>query len=367
MSRARDLADLGGSADAGTVTGKSLIINGDMAVAQRGTSETGVTSSKYANAPDRFKAGMYDCGTWTASQSTTSPDGFSNSYKLACTADKATLGTGSNVQLIQRFEGQNLQHLQKGTSGAKSITISFYVRTNKTGTYTLELFDRDNTRVFSKTYSVSSADTWEYKSVTFDGDTTGAFDNDNAVSLDVNWWLAAGTDYTTGTFSTGWSARTDANRASPSQVNIADSTSNTWHITGVKLEVGTTATPFQHESYADNLRKCQRYYQIISDQANGNGVMFAGRSVGTTSVKYAVPVTVPLRASPIGLADDPVLYAYSGGARVGSSSSTTVVQSFSIYSSFVTLSSSTFSVTDDRIYNIGALDANDTIILDSEL
>jgi hypothetical protein len=277
MSRARDLADLGGSADAGTVTGSNLIINGDMAVSQRGTSETGITSSKYANAPDRFKAGMYDCGTWTASQSTTSPDGFSNSYKLACTTAKATLGTGSNVQLIQRFEGQNLQHLQKGTSGAKSITISFYVRTNKTGTYTLELFDRDNTRVFSKTYSVSSADTWEYKSVTFDGDTTGAFDNDNAVSLDVSWWLAAGTDYTSGTFSTGWAARTDANRASPSQVNVADSTSNTWHITGVKLEVGSTATPFQHESYAENLRKCQRYFE--TNYPDGN---YPGDVIGDT-------------------------------------------------------------------------------------
>lgn len=243
-----------------TTPAPSLIINGDMAVAQRGTSETGLTSSQYANAPDRFKFGAYDGGTWTASQSTTSPDGFGNSYKLDCTTAKATLASDSNVLLYQRLEGQDLQQLQKGTSGAKSLTVSFYVRTNKTGTYTLELFDRDNTRVFSKTYSVSSADTWEYKSVTFEGDTTGAFGNDNAVSLDVIWWLVGGTDFTSGTFSTGWASRTDANRVISSQVNMADSTSNEWYITGVKLEVGNTATPFKHESYAENLAKCQRYY-----------------------------------------------------------------------------------------------------------
>ena len=267
MSKAAELAALIGSQTA--LSNRNLIINGAMTVSQRGTSETGVTSGKYANAPDRFRIGMYDCGTWTASQSTTTPDGFANSYKLNCTTAKATLASDSNIQFFQRLEGQDLQQLQKGTSGAKSLTVSFYVRTNKTGTYTLELFDRDNNRVFSKTYSVSSADTWEYKSVTFEGDTTGAFDSDNAVSLDVSWWLAAGTDFTGGTFSSGWASKTDANRVSSSQVNIADSNTNEWYITGVQLEVGETATPFEHRSFGDALVACQRYYQAHGNGTNG--------------------------------------------------------------------------------------------------
>ncbi len=262
MSKAAELAALIGSQTA--LSNRNLIINGAMQVAQRGTSETGVTSSQYADAPDRFKVAITTGGTWTVSQSTTSPDGFSNSYKFDCTTANGSLSSDSNIQLLQRIEGQNLQGLAKGTSSAKSVTVSFYVRTNKTGTYTLELFDRDNTRTFSKTYTVSSADTWEFKSVTFAGDTSGALDNDNAASLDVSWFLAAGTDFTSGTFSSGWASKTDANRVSSSQVNLADSTSNEWYITGVQLEVGEQATPFEHRSYPDELRKCQRYFYFMN-------------------------------------------------------------------------------------------------------
>ena len=258
MSKAAELAALIGSQTA--LSNKNLIINGAMQVAQRGTSEASVTSSQYADAPDRFKIAITTGGTWTVSQSTTSPDGFSNSYKFDCTTANGSLSSDSNIQLLQRIEGQNLQRLAKGTSSAKSVTVSFYVRTNKTGTYTLELFDRDNTRTFSKTYTVSSADTWEFKSVTFAGDTSGALDNDNAVSLDVSWFLAAGTDFTSGTFSSGWASKTDANRVHSSQVNLADSTDNEWHITGVQLEVGDVATAFEHRSIGDELARCQRYF-----------------------------------------------------------------------------------------------------------
>ncbi len=307
MSRAREFADLAGSADAGGLTGRRLTINGAMQVSQRGTSETGVTSTRYANAPDRFVIGMYDCGTWTVSQSTTTPDGFANSYKLDCTTAKATLASDSNIQFYQRLEGQDLQQLQKGTSGAKSLTVSFYVRTSKTGTYTLELFDRDNNRVFSKTYSVSSANTWEYKSVTFEGDTTGAFDNDNANSLDVSWWLAAGTDYTGGTFSSGWASRVEGNRGSPSQVNIADSTSNEWYITGVQLEVGETATPFEHRSYGDELARCLRYFQ----KSDPNRVIVSGDATDTGAYYLTVPYESSMRTAPTITFSDNSAYGFN--------------------------------------------------------
>ena len=198
---------------------------------------------------------------------------------------------------MQRIEGQNLQQLAKGTSGAKSVTVSFYVRTNKTGTYTLELFDRDNTRTFSKTYTVSSANTWEFKSVTFAGDTSGELDNDSAVSLDVSWFLAAGTDFTSGTFSSGWASKTDANRVSSSQVNLADSTSNEWYITGVQLEVGDVATAFEHRSYADELLRCQRYYQVTG-KVSSNYHVFPAQRFSSTKAFFSVPIATSMRGDP---------------------------------------------------------------------
>lgn len=296
MSKAAELAALIGSQTA--QSNRNLIINGAMQVAQRGTSETGVTSSQYADAPDRFKVSMTTGGTWTVSQSTTSPEGFSNSYKFDCTTANGSLSSDSNIQLLQRIEGQNLQQLAKGTSGAKSITVSFYVRTNKTGTYTLELFDRDNTRSFSKTYTVSSANTWEFKSVTFAGDTSGALDNDNAVSLDVSWFLAAGTDFTGGTFTTGWESRVDGNRVSSSQVNLADSTSNEWYITGVQIEVGEQATPFEHRSFGDELARCQRYYFRTTGSSTGYGNLATVSRIGDTLYRGVVEFPVTMRSRP---------------------------------------------------------------------
>jgi hypothetical protein len=242
---------------------RNLIINGAMQVAQRGTSETSVTSTGYKQAPDRYHLTLSSAGTWTASQSTTSPSGFSNSYKLACTTANASLSAGSYFLFRQKFEGQNLQHLKKGTSDALTTTLSFWVRSSKTGTYICELRDDDNGRTIAKSYTVSSADTWEYKSITFEGDTTGTLDNDNASSLVVQWWLVAGTNYTSGTLATSWETNTNANRA-VGQVNLADSTSNDWYITGVQLEVGSVATPFEHRSFGEEEMLCRRYFQLIT-------------------------------------------------------------------------------------------------------
>ena len=239
---------------------RNLVTNGAMQVAQRGTSQTGVTSGGYKDAPDRFKIEADSAGTWTLSQSTTAPDGFSYSYKFDCTTANTSLSAGSKLSISQRIEGQDLQHLKKGTSGAESITLSFWVRSAKTGTYIVQLKDQDNNRTYSQAYTISSADTWEHKTLTYAGDTTGAFDNDNADSLRIFWWLVAGTDYTSGTLATAWQAHNHPDRA-VGQVNLADSTSNEWYITGTQLEVGETATPFEHRSYGDELARCQRYYQ----------------------------------------------------------------------------------------------------------
>ena len=274
-----------------------IIINGDMSVAQRTTSTSSVSSGA-TYIVDRFFVSPSSAGTWTMSQSTTTPtgQGFGKSFKMDCTSATTSLGAAANLIFQQRIEGQNLQALKKGTSSAEAVTFSFWVRSNKTGTYTLEMYDNDNTRQISKTYTISSADTWEKKTVNFAGDTTGAFDNDNASSLTILFWLGAGSNFTSGTFSESWSSATTANRVSSSQVNLADSTSNEWYITGLQMEVGefdsTSIPSFPFESFTSNLIKCSRYYTQINQNGANGWRTFAGRVNGSSDTEN-IGITLP--------------------------------------------------------------------------
>ncbi len=252
---------------ADNVNFRNIIINGDMSIAQRGTSASSLTSSGY-HALDRFRCVIVTAGTWTISQSTTVPSGqgFANSMKWDNTTADGSLGASDFVSVQQFIEGQNLQYLKKGTSSAESLTVSFWVRSNKTGTYILELKDNDNTRAISQSYTISSADTWEKKTLTFAGDTTGTLDNDNNASFLVQFALAAGSDYTSGSLQTSWGAETTANRY-VGQVNLADSTANEWYMTGLQVEAGTSASDFEFLPYDVNLRRCQRYfYKLLQEQ-----------------------------------------------------------------------------------------------------
>jgi len=318
MSRARDLADLGGSADAGTVTGDSLIINGDMAVAQRATLATGVGNGDSGyHTVDRFQFVETNSptGEFTMSQSTEAPEGFGNSLKMECTTADTTLGSDDALEIRTVLEGQNLQVFKKGTSNAEKMALSFWVRSDKTGTYTIGLIDKDNSnRITSKSYSIDTANTWEYKILIFDGDTTGAFANDNGRSLDIGWYLGAGANFKSGTLATIWQANDTADRVHSSQVNLSDTVGNEWYITGVKLEVGSTATNFKHESYAENLAKCQRYYQRFTESTTSNG--FCNGTSYSNLAHYFVfhhPVRMRTRAS-IGYSALSDLKLYTQGA-----------------------------------------------------
>ena len=272
---------------------RNLIINGAMNVAQRGTSTTGVNSNTYASL-DRFK-NLINEGTFTVSQSSEAPAGFSNSYKLDCTTADTSLAAAGRVTLDTYLEGQDLQQIQKGLSTAKQVTLSFWVKSSVTGTYIVELFDIDNSRHISKSYSISSADTWEKKEILIDADTTGAFGDDNGASLQIRWWLAAGSNYTSGTLATTWQAQDNTDRAVGLSVNIADSTSNDWYITGVQLEVGSTATEFEHRSYGEELQLCKRYfYKIPSARYMNGGVM----RDNTNAYGFAFFFPVEMRAAP---------------------------------------------------------------------
>ena len=251
----------------GPLSNRNLIINGDMQVAQRGTSQASVTSTTYAG-PDRFQHLLGTAGTWTVSQSTEAPEGFGTSLKLDCTTANASLSASSLYLLGQKIEGLNLQHLDYNTVNAKTVTLSFWVRSNKTGTYVCEVTSQTSTRKISQTYTINSVDTWEKKILQIPGDTGGSIPNTNTAEFNVYWWLAAGANWKSGTLNTTWGITADNNRVVGQTVNLADSTANEFYLTGVQLEVGTVATPFEHRSYGDELARCQRYYYTHARENN---------------------------------------------------------------------------------------------------
>jgi hypothetical protein len=278
----------------GNTSFKNIVINGDMRIAQRNTSLASITSTGYRTC-DRWLFEVSSFGTWTQSQSTDTPSGygFSNSLKLDCTTADASPAAADYLQLVQIFEGQNLQYLKKGTANAVSLTASFWVKSTKTGTFIAELFDNDNNRSISKSYTVSVTNTWEFKTITFDGDTTSALDNDISGSLYLVLWLGAGSNYTSGTLNTSWGSRTSANIA-VGQVNAADSTANDFFITGVQLEAGTSATDFEFLPIDVSLRRCLRYFWQPSSGTGG----FSGVFGGGPNAVITFPYPAPMRSAP---------------------------------------------------------------------
>jgi hypothetical protein len=278
---------------------KNIIINGDMSISQRGTSVSSITTSSY-NTLDRFKLTIGSAGTWTQSQSTDVPSGqgFAKSLKMDCTTANASLSAGAYFFLEQQIEGQNLQYLKKGTANAESTTLSFWVKSNKTGTYIAELRDTDNDRAISKSYTISSASTWEKKTITYDGDTSGAFTNDNNTSLRLEFHLGAGSNYTSGTLQTSWGARTQADEV-VGQVNLADSTDNEWYITGVQLEAGTAASDFEFLPFDVNLQRCQRYCYVITGATDQN-IAIGDNANGSGAALFFLPLLTTMRSAPSG-------------------------------------------------------------------
>ena len=259
---------------------RNLVINGAMQVAQRSTSQTGLTSGTFATL-DRFRvsnAGR-DEHVYTEAQVSDAPDGFVNSFKVTTTTAETSIDANDAFWVQHIIEAQNLQHLQNGSSGALSTTLSFYVKSSQTGTFGVNLYKPDNTaRVINSTYTISSADTWEYKTITFAGDTAGGgIDNNNGEGLRVVWHLAAGSNYDSAN-STSWINYSTANWAGGhAQDGVITTTNATWQITGVQFEVGNKATPFEHRSFSEEEQLCFRYYydakKANADQ--GNSYYFA--------------------------------------------------------------------------------------------
>ena len=284
-----------------------IIINGDMAISQRSTSVTGDTAGGYLTC-DRIRPSFANIGTYTFIQESLTSgnafaNGFTKAFRLDCTTADASPAAGDYFYLAYKMEGNNLQAFKKGTANAQKMTLAFWVKSNKTGTAQVNMNDQDNTRMCSGTYTISSANTWEHKIINIAADTTGAFDNDNANSMQIEWWLDGGSNFQGGTVPTAWEARTNPDRG-VSDLAIADSTSNDFAITGIQLEVGeytsSTIPPFQHESFGDNLERCERYYQVIGTGTRADNKMYysAYNVDGTSTMFGTFNFRTTMRAEP---------------------------------------------------------------------
>ena len=274
---------------------RNILINGEMSIAQRGTSVTSTTDGYKTCDRWNFKRSV---GVIDLAQSTDVPSGlgFANSYKVAVTSG-ATPSTNDRQYIEQHIEGQNLQYLKKGTSSAESLTVSFHIKSDVTGTYIVELEDTDNTRNFSQSYTISSADTWEKKTLTFAGDTSGAFDNDNAKSLTLRFYLSAGTAYTSGTLNTSWNSVTNANTA-VGQVNFPATTNNELYLTGVQLEAGTSASDFEFLPFDVNKSRCFRYYNTLVPLNSQEQGFASGFYTSSSNARFTMTLEIPMRSKP---------------------------------------------------------------------
>ena len=287
-----------------TSSNPNLLVNGSMQVAQKPTLSHSGTNSAYSEV-DRWYNELRAVGTYTANQSTSVvPEGFSHSIEVKCTSADTSLDANSYGHLTYKLEGQDVQAFKKGTSNAIAFCVSFWVRSSKTGTYVVRLRDNTNARYLSKTYTVSSANTWEYKTLVFPADTTGAITNNTSSGLSLYFWYSAGSQYTGGSAESAWGAA-GADTLAPGQVNLSDTANAAIYFTGVKLEAAAACTAYVIPSYTEELQRCQRYYWAIRgddgpDYSNNYGFNLQWSSARFSGWNPFFPVIYPqeMRAIP---------------------------------------------------------------------
>jgi|5_EtaG_2_1085323.scaffolds.fasta_scaffold00711_2 hypothetical protein len=370
MSKAAELAALIGSGQA--QGDKNIVINGAMQVAQRATSVTGLgttdTSGTY-HTLDRFIVYANNtAGRFTMSQSTvTDLPGFANALKLDCTTADTSIAADEYILFGTRFEAQNLQSLKKGTSSAEPVTISFYVKGNANATYVLEIFDNDNSRTINKTFPVTSS--WNRVSITYPGDTAGSgLGDDNDIGLQLVFWLHAGSNSTSGSLQTSWGAYDQTKRAAGIS-SFVDSTDRTLEITGLQMEIGEVATPFEHEDIGTTLEKCKRYFENVE---LNNYVIFGNSYTTTQFVLPQIIWKVEKRTAPT--LTFPTIGTSSGNVAITKDDGNYVTQGSVIRAFITTTGAAPYNnnadgysgLTDDSIcslYSVG----DSTLKVDAEL
>ena len=279
----------------GSSGNKNLVHNGAMLVHQKGGT---ITLSNDAITPhiDRFTAYKSNAGTQTMEQSTDTPtgEGFKNSLKATCTVADGSVASGDRVSIIHRLEGQHCAHLMWGTANAKTVTLSFFVKSSVTGTHGGAFGNGSDNRAYPFTYTISSANTWERKTITVAGDTSGTWATDNTRSIQICWGLGVGT---TNSGTAGAWESADRNSATGATTGFLTTVNSTFFLTGVQLEVGTVATAFEHEPFETTMRKCKRYYYKYGGQQAFEHIPGIGQgNASTFSTHYQYPVE--MRAAP---------------------------------------------------------------------
>ena len=313
MSKAAELAKAGETLTNQPSGRKNLVTNGAMQVTQRSTSETGKGGDQGYFTVDRmlyFENGTTDV-RFTQSQATDVPtgEGFATSLKFDCTTADASLASNNQLVIKHRIEGQDIQQLKWGTSNAEKVTLCFWIKSTKTGTFIIEL-SRESRKI-SQAYTVSSSDTWEKKTLTFDGDTGGSVvTNDSSNRLEINIYMGVGTDYSSGTLDTAWTGGTNANRA-VGQVNAFDNTSNNILFTGIQLEIGSQATNFEARSFGEELALCSRYYTDIV-RADNKTAHLIGYTQTASVARFGFHV--PMRAAPT-IVETNFVVLHAGGSE----------------------------------------------------
>lgn len=277
--------------------GKNLIINGAMQVAQRGTSATGLGASSGYFTVDRINFGSSgtSAGRFTMTQTADGPSGFANCLKLDCTTADASVAATEWEYLQYSVEAQDLQRLGFGSSDAESFVLSFYVKGNAAATYTIGAYQVDANRWMAQTFSVTSS--WNRVSLLWPKDVSGSIADDNGTGMSFYLTLQVGTNFTSGSVPATWETLDTTDIADSGQTQFFDSTSRTLSITGLQMEIGDVATAFEHESFAETLQKCERYFQRFVAGANYTGFSVAF-STGATSAKATLKFNGKMRAAP---------------------------------------------------------------------
>ena len=357
MSKARELAELGAVYDSGALSNRNLIINGDMRIDQRNSGSALTVDGTTKLSVDRFFVEEGSDAILSAQQVSDAPDDFLTLLKITVSTADTSLGATQLDVVGHRIEGQNIQHLNWGSSSAQTVTLSFYVKSSLTGTFGGSFWNNAFDRSHPFTYSISSANTWEYKTVTVEGPTSGTFLTTNGRGVSIAWSLGAGSTYS----GTAGSWQSSGLVNATGSVSVVGTASATWQITGVQLELGTEATPFEHRSFGDELLRCKRYFErLLVDQ---NGSSFAlGYGEGTSQIRTPFKYETK-RSSPSLAVSAAGNWEFVNGVESKTASAITgsaLGKQFGLF--FGTVSGATIS----RVYYVRA-NAGEYIDLDSEL
>jgi len=374
MTKAAELAKMGEVLTNSQIGGRrNIVINGGMNVFQRSSSAvTGLGDGNEGYVVhDRISHTVVaGAGRFTVTPaSITDLPGFANALQVTCTTADTSIASTELYVLQYKFEGQDIQQLKKGTSDAEKVTVSFYVKGHDSATYTCELFDVDNSRQISQTFNVTTS--WSRVELKFNADTTGTFNDDNGESLQLNIFLHAGSNYTGGTFTSNtWASNTNANRVSSSSNSIFESTSASFSITGLQMEVGSQATPFEHRSFGEELALCERYFvECFSGDSNYESASGTGWAFATNGTVSYRPFRVQMRAKPtLSRSADGTIHVSDD---INSSSNVTnIVTNTGVTSrDFMYIETTSSSLTQYRTYHVRANNTttNASLKLDAEL